>query len=149
MIKGMSNSEARTLAILSALIAIALAAGAGCLIKCAFHRIRQATARRRGQLLWLAERSRGFWVMATTLPMLYLASFGPVCWSSSRMQPVGQFVNAAYPHLIRIMFHRSTMGYESLLWRYVTVGQETGENSGVGLDADGQPRMSFHFDPVD
>jgi len=37
--------------------------------------------KRRGPLLWLAARSRRFWLIASiVLPVLYVASFGPVCW---------------------------------------------------------------------
>jgi hypothetical protein len=75
--------------------------------------------------------------------MLYLASFGPACWISSLVQPEAEFVNVAYPQLVWIMWHRSTLGYESLLWRYVTVGQTSDIGSGVGPDPDGKIRISF------
>lgn len=133
-----------SLAVLGALSAIALAACAGWLIAGALRRSNQAEPRRRGPLYWLAGRSRRFWILATTVPMLYVASFGPACWISSRIQPGGEFVNAAYPQFVWMMWHRSSLGYESLFWRYVTVGRASGDHCGVGLDASGQPRMSFH-----
>ena len=137
----MSDLQARSLAILGALVAVSLAAVAGCLIGSAFCRLRQATTRRRGLLLWFAERSRTFWIVGAALPMAYLVSFGPACWISNRVQPGGEFVNAAYPQLVWIMWHRSGVGYESLLWRYVTVGHAA--DCGVGLDAHGRPRIHF------
>lgn len=38
--------------------------------------------KRRGPLLWLANRSRRVWIVAALIgvPVLYLASFGPACW---------------------------------------------------------------------
>jgi hypothetical protein len=39
--------------------------------------------KRRGPLLWLADRPRGFWIAtAVMLPVVYVASFGPACWIS-------------------------------------------------------------------
>jgi hypothetical protein len=139
----MSNSAAISLAMLGALIAVVLAASAGWLIGSAFFRTRKVPAHRGGPLLWLAARSRRFWIMAMTLPMLYLASFGPACWISSLVQPDAEFVNTAYPQFVWIMWHRSSLGFESLLWRYVTVGDASGDHSAVGLHTDGQPRISF------
>lgn len=42
--------------------------------------------KRRGPLLWLADRSRRFWIIAAALPILYAASFGPACWIYSRSE---------------------------------------------------------------
>jgi hypothetical protein len=42
--------------------------------------------KRRGPLLWLAGRSWRFWVVVTLmLPVLYIASFGPAVWITSRL----------------------------------------------------------------
>ena|SRR6516164_3779480 len=35
---------------------------------------------RRGPLLWLAARSRRFWLCIGLLQVLYVLSFGPACW---------------------------------------------------------------------
>ncbi|MBI3866874.1 MAG: hypothetical protein HY290_33760 [Planctomycetia bacterium] len=139
----MSDPAAISLAILGGLTAIALAASAGWLIGSFFSRMRPVPPRHCGPLHWLADRSRRFWIISMTLPMLYGASFGPACWISSRVQPDGQVVNAVYPQLVMIMWNRSSLGYESLLWRYVTVGNASGDNLSVGLDTRGRPRISF------
>jgi hypothetical protein len=36
--------------------------------------------KRRGPLLWLADRSRRFWIGVALVSVLYVASFGPACW---------------------------------------------------------------------
>jgi hypothetical protein len=40
------------------------------------------TKRQQGPLLWLAGRSRRFWIVTLLLllPALYVVSFGPACW---------------------------------------------------------------------
>jgi hypothetical protein len=39
-----------------------------------------------GPLYWLSRRSRRFWIVTgVLLPVLYVASFGPACWITSRM----------------------------------------------------------------
>ncbi len=139
----MSDTAAISLAVLGALIAVVLAAGAGWLIGTFCSRMRQAPPRHCGPLFWLAGRSRLFWIVAIAAPALYIASFGPACWISSRVQPDGTVVNAVYPQLVRMMWHRSSLGYESLLWRYVTVGHASGDKYGIDLDPRGQPRISF------
>lgn len=135
----MSKPVEVCLALFGGLTAVALAAIAGWLIGSAFRRMHQGPSQRGGPLLWLTRRSRRFWILAMTIPMLYLASFGPACWISGLVQPEAEFVNLAYPHLIKIMWHRSSLGYESLLWRYVTVGADCG----VGPESDGQIRIRF------
>lgn len=58
--------------------------------------------KRRGLLLWLADRTWRFWVVVLViLPALYVASFGPACWwfaKSVRAVPGGPNFgrNAAY-----------------------------------------------------
>ena len=43
--------------------------------------------KRGGPLLWLADRSRRFWIIAAAmLPVAYVASFGPAVWLASRGQ---------------------------------------------------------------
>lgn len=145
----MSRPAAISISILGALIALALAAGAGWMIGSFFCRLRQSPPQRFGPLLWLAGRSRRFWVLATTLPMLYLASFGPACWISSSIQPGGQFVNAVYPLLLKSIWHWDMLGVGPtlepghLLFRYAVVGETSG-NPGVGpSEIDGRIRISF------
>jgi hypothetical protein len=42
----------------------------------------------RGPLLWLAGRSRRFWVGAMVMmPLLYVGSFGPACWLTAWPNP--------------------------------------------------------------
>jgi hypothetical protein len=38
---------------------------------------------RGGPLYWLKRRSRRFWIVAATLPAVYIVRFGPACWISS------------------------------------------------------------------
>jgi hypothetical protein len=57
--------------------------------------------KRRGPLMWLAGRSRRFWIAVALLPILYVASFGPACWISSRMN-LGNWINfTALPTVYR------------------------------------------------
>ncbi len=47
--------------------------------------IAERPKKRRGPLLWLAGRSRRWWIVVAimlplSLPVLYVASFGPACW---------------------------------------------------------------------
>jgi len=139
----MSIPAARSLAILGAVAAVALVAITGWMIGTALRHLQDVQSKRSGPLHWMARRSRRFWVLSLTIPMLYLASFGPACWISRRIQPGGEFVNAAYPFLVRMMWYRSAHGLESLLWRYVTVGHASGDQTAIGFDADGRPRIHF------
>lgn len=44
--------------------------------------------RRRGPLLWLAGRSRAFWIVFTIyLSVLYVLSAGPACWLTAQPPP--------------------------------------------------------------
>jgi hypothetical protein len=61
--------------------------------------------KRRGPLLWLAESRRGRWIVASamTLPVLYVASFGPACWISSHHSAGnGEVVTAVYKPILRL-----------------------------------------------
>lgn len=40
---------------------------------------------------------------AVVLPVLYVASFGPACWISSRAQPSGEIASIIYRPLIEAM----------------------------------------------
>lgn len=40
----------------------------------------QPERKRHGPLTWLRGRSRRFWIAAALLPVLYVASIGPVFW---------------------------------------------------------------------
>jgi hypothetical protein len=67
--------------------------------------------KRRGSLMWLAGRARRFWIAIALLPVLYVASFGPACWISSRMNS-GNWMNftalpTVYrPLLLPMFYHR-------------------------------------------
>jgi hypothetical protein len=54
-----------------------------------------------GPLAWLAGRSRRFWITAALLPVLYVASFGPACWISSRMNSGNWIGFTALPTVYR------------------------------------------------
>jgi len=59
--------------------------------------------KRRGPLLWLADRSLRFWIgVSMTLPILYVASFGPACWFGSRSGTT-ILVSRAYVPVARIV----------------------------------------------
>jgi hypothetical protein len=61
--------------------------------------------KRRGPLLWLAGRSRRFWIVGALLPVLYVASFGPACWISSRAKYGNLTVlPAVYLPLLEVMW---------------------------------------------
>lgn len=50
------------------------------------------------------KRGWPFWfaVAVIALPMLYVGSFVPACWISSRVQPSGRAVSAIYSPVIRL-----------------------------------------------
>jgi hypothetical protein len=56
----------------------------------------------RGPLLWLAGRSQWFWIGVALLPILYVVSFGPACWISSRVQPSGEIISVLYQPAIHM-----------------------------------------------
>lgn len=47
------------------------------------------------------------WTLAAVLnlPVLYVASFGPACWVSSRSGTGGSVVSSAYQPILRLAFH--------------------------------------------
>jgi hypothetical protein len=61
--------------------------------------------------MWLAGRSRRFWIAIALLPVLYVASFGPACWISSRVN-YGNWINFTVlptvyrPLLLAMLCHR-------------------------------------------
>jgi hypothetical protein len=54
---------------------------------------------RGGPLYWLKRRSRRFWIIAAMLPALYVVSFGPACWISSRIRIGSKAVPLLYAPL--------------------------------------------------
>ncbi|MFN0051487.1 MAG: hypothetical protein ACKV0T_04805 [Planctomycetales bacterium] len=45
----------------------------------------ERATKRLGPVLWLASRTRRFWIaVALLLPVLYVGSFGPACWVTAR-----------------------------------------------------------------
>lgn len=51
---------------------------------------------RGGPLYWLTRRSRKFWIAAISLPILYVASFGPACWVTSRLTESSRALSVIY-----------------------------------------------------
>ena len=74
--------------------------------------------------IWLTVRivnRRGRWAKWTLaavvgLPVLYVASFGPWCWITSRLQPSGKVVAAIYSPIIRAGYHGPAIVRESIRW---------------------------------
>jgi len=63
------------------------------------------------------------WMLATMLllPVLYVTSFGPACWISSRLQPSGTIVSTVYSPVIRVWVE-GPLTIQELMSRYVQVG---------------------------
>jgi hypothetical protein len=79
--------------------------------------------RRRGPLLWLADRSRQFWIVtALALPVAYLASFGPACWMSvrARSEPACRRIGEVYWPLLWIGMN-TAWGISPVKW-YMSLG---------------------------
>src|SRR5262245_28459002 len=95
--------------------------------------------KRRGPMTWLAGRSRRFRIGLAMLPVLYVASFGPACWISSRLQPSGRFVSSAYSPIIPVMF-QGPMSVQYVLMRYVVCGLPDGGH----YTLDGSNNIEFY-----
>lgn len=52
--------------------------------------------KRRGPLLWLADRSRRFWIITAALPFVYVALFGAACWVNRRTGTGSRVLGVAY-----------------------------------------------------
>ncbi|MSR56162.1 MAG: hypothetical protein EXS05_00575 [Planctomycetaceae bacterium] len=70
----------------------------------------------------------GFWIVvaAVVLPVLYVLSFGPACWISSRAQPSGEIVSVIYRPLIEAMtddsdWIRTPDWIRPALWKYASL----------------------------
>jgi len=66
--------------------------------------------KRGGPLYWLKRRSRRFWIIAALVPVLYVASFGPACWISSRMNAGASLLPITYLPLV----YRSFLGMDGI-----------------------------------
>lgn len=55
--------------------------------------------------MWLAGRSRAFWIATVVLPLLYLVSFGPACWISSRTDSGVWLLEVAYQPVLQCVWH--------------------------------------------
>src|SRR5262245_22794720 len=92
--------------------------------------------KRRGLLLWLSARTWRFWVAIVILPPLYLASFGPACWFTSRMEIGAPIVNVVYQPIMRAAFagyvHIAEYGfrYSDPDWTFVQATDATGTAAG-------------------
>jgi|SRR5579872_5873072 len=76
-------------------------------------------------------------VVAVLLPVLYILSFGPVCWISSRIQPSGEIVSMVYSPIIPAML-QGPIAIQSVLTHYVAFGIPGGRFS-----IDGALRIEF------
>lgn len=106
--------------------------------------------KRRGPLSWLAVRSWRFWfVTAIALPLLYIASFGPVCWIIAQAGPAytPHRWTVVYCPLLRLAVRSELTGMAVLWW--ATVGVREG-HSVLLIDFDGtsmvlnMPNMADH-----
>jgi hypothetical protein len=68
------------------------------------------------------------WTLAGVVgvPVLYVVSFGPACWISSRMQPSGKVVSAIYLPIIRVMWRGRPYVVQGALMHYVEFGAPRG-----------------------
>jgi len=92
--------------------------------------------------IWLTVRivnRRERWAKRTLtafvgLPVLYVLSFGPACWISSRLQPSGKVVSAIYWPIIGIMWQGPYV-VQRVLMEYVEFGAPRGHaidpNTGI------------------
>jgi uncharacterized membrane protein (UPF0127 family) len=79
------------------------------------------------------------WMLATMLllPVLYVTSFGPACWISSRLQPSGKIISTVYSPVIRVWVE-GPLTIQELIARFVQVGMR-----GVSVTIDGGYRVEF------
>jgi len=74
--------------------------------------------KRRGPLLWLAGRSRRFWIIAILAPpLLYVGSFGPACWAIGAHAIPARETALAYEPLLRLSLFTSHALYW-IEWEY-------------------------------
>jgi hypothetical protein len=71
------------------------------------------------------------------LPVLYVASFGPACWISSRLQPSGEIVSTVYSPIIPAML-QGPVAVQSVLTYYAAFGIPGG-----CFSVDGTLRIEF------
>src|SRR5579872_1609403 len=63
---------------------------------------------------------------AVAVPALYILSFGPTCWVSSRLQPSGKAVSAIYSPIVWIMWEQRPSLMQRVLFEYVELGVPRG-----------------------
>lgn len=82
------------------------------------------------------------WTLAGVLgvPMLYVASFGPACWISSRVQPSGKIVSAFYAPIIPVMW-QGPLSVQFVLIHYALCGVPKGGNFTI----DGSSNIEFYL----
>jgi hypothetical protein len=99
----------------------------------------EAERKRRGPLLWLADRSRRFWIITVmSLPVLYVGSFGPACWWFSK-QEKGVYHRVALPYWpIGWAAKHGPRGLSRAIWWYATL---SGKWIIVPADFSGTERM--------
>src|SRR5258708_27441077 len=81
------------------------------------------------------------WTLAAVvgLPVLYLLSFGPACWISSRLQPTGEIVSTAYSPIIPVMW-QGPLIVQGVLIHYVLFVMPPGGNFTI----DGASKIEFY-----
>src|SRR5262245_45893888 len=70
---------------------------------------------RRGPLFWLMSRSRRFWIIAVISSILYVASFGPACWITSRVDVGARAVEIVYQPIMQVGFRGPSFVREIVL----------------------------------
>jgi hypothetical protein len=108
--------------------------------------------KRGGPFYWLKRRSRWFWIATLALlPVLYVASFGPMCWYCSRQ-------SGSNPHTIPYLYVplgqcalHSDWVYEASC-RFATIGMPKEVQVGVPYWSDGIyllviPHLGGHLFP--
>lgn len=70
----------------------------------------------------MTSSNRPLWPLLTAaligLPVLYVASFGPACWISTRISRRAPFVNFVYQPLMRAWWQHGAANGNDLLFRY-------------------------------
>jgi hypothetical protein len=81
------------------------------------------------------------WTLAAAvgLPTLYVASFGPACWISTRLQPSGEIISTVYSPIIPVM-RQGPMVVQYVLIHYVLFGMPQERHFSI----DGAYRIEFY-----
>jgi hypothetical protein len=85
-----------------------------------------------------------FWsaVVVALLVVGYPLSFGPACWISSRAQPSGRIVSAAYRPILRLWIDGPDW-VKIVLANYVDIGARSSSNLSVDFWVTDPPEINF------